>query len=153
MRCVEGRARPRPTFWARDISPSPEAGSKYLYLRGASRTGLPPYGWSEVAAEPIDSRRELLLVEGLLDVHHLRARGIANVAALGGTALAPEVLQLLAGRGVETVTLCLDRDEPGRRATSASSRPPRRPTRRADPRRRPLNVSLPRTTPTRPGPN
>lgn len=109
-----GRIR---TLWARDISPSGPATSKYLYLRGASRTGLPPYGWSEISAQPLTSRRELLLVEGLLDVHHLRARGIANVAALGGTALAPEVLQLLARRGVETVTLCLDRDEPGRRAT------------------------------------
>jgi DNA primase len=109
-----GRIR---TLWARDISPSEQAASKYLYLRGASRTGLPPYGWSEISAQPLPSRSELLLVEGLLDVHHLRARGIANVAALGGTALAPEVLQLLARRGIETVTLCLDRDEPGRRAT------------------------------------
>lgn len=108
-----GRVR---TLWARAVSAGEPTDSKYLYLRGATRTGLPPYGWSDLSAQPAPSRRELLIVEGLLDVHHLRARGIANVAALGGTSLSPEVLQLLDRRGVEVLTLCLDRDDAGRRA-------------------------------------
>lgn len=91
--------------------------SKYLYLRGASRTGLPPYGFSDVLAQPFSERSELVLVEGLLDVHHFRARGISNIVALGGTSTQPETFERLARLGVERVTICLDRDGPGRVAT------------------------------------
>lgn len=123
-----GRVR---TLWARVPSPGEAPGSKYLYLRGASRADLPPYGWSDLSTQPPSSRRELLIVEGLLDVHHLRARGIANVAALGGTALAPRIFERLDREGVEAVTLCFDRDDPGRlaagRAAAAAARAGRSP--------------------------
>jgi DNA primase len=59
-----------------------------------------------------------VLVEGLLDVHHFRARGISNVVALGGTSTAPEMFERLARLGFESVTICLDRDGPGRVATA-----------------------------------
>lgn len=110
-----GRIR---TLWARTVDRVDDPGSKYLYLRGASRTGLPPYGLFEVMARPSAERRELVLVEGLLDVHHFRARGISNVVSLGGTSAAPETFERLARLTFENVTICLDRDGPGRVATT-----------------------------------
>lgn len=105
------------TLWARVLDDAGEASSRYLYLRGASRSGLPPYGLSDVLVGSYESRREFLLVEGFFDLLQLRARGIGNVAALGGTAARPELFERLARLGVETVTLCLDNDEAGRTAT------------------------------------
>jgi hypothetical protein len=110
-----GRIR---TLWARTLDSGGDPGAKYLYLRGASRTGLPPYGLSEVLARQPAERRELVLVEGLLDPHHFRARGIPNIAALGGTSTPPETFERLAHLGFQSVTICLDRDAPGRSATA-----------------------------------
>ena len=110
-----GRVR---TVWARTLDGEGALGVKYLYLRGASRTGLPPYGLSEVLAQPLGERQELVLVEGLLDPHHFRTHGITNVAALGGTSTPPETFERLARLGFEGVTICLDRDAPGRTATA-----------------------------------
>jgi DNA primase len=106
------------TFWARTLDGAADPGSKYLYLRGASRTGLPPYGLSDVLSLPLAERRDVVLVEGLLDVHQFRAREIANVVALGGTSTAAETFEHLARLGVERVTICLDRDEAGLAAVS-----------------------------------
>jgi hypothetical protein len=101
------------TFWARALD---DREPRYLYLRGAGRTHLPPYGLSEILRLPSRERRELLLVEGLLDVHHLRAKGIANVAAIGSARIQPGKLVRLSKHGIETVTLALDNDGPGREA-------------------------------------
>jgi hypothetical protein len=101
------------TFWARAID---DREPRYLYLRGARRTQLPPYGLSDVLRLPSGERRELLLVEGLLDVHHLRAKGIANVAAIGSARIQPDKLLRLSKHGIETVTLALDNDDSGRDA-------------------------------------
>jgi Toprim-like len=90
---------------------------RYLYLGGARRSGLPPYGLSWVLEET-PRPRDLVLVEGLLDVHHLRARGVTNVAALGGTGTRSELFDRLAQLGFDSVTLCLDRDAAGRDATT-----------------------------------
>jgi DNA primase len=106
------------TLWARALDDGSDADARYLYLRGAGRTGLPSYGLAEVVAQPVSERGELILVEGLIDVHHLRARGVTNVAALGGTGTRPEAFERLARLGFERVTVCLDRDEPGRAATA-----------------------------------
>jgi DNA primase len=111
----QGRIR---TLWARSLDGTAHPGSKYLYLRGASRTGLLPYGLWDVLSRPFAERRDLVLVEGLLDVHQFRAREIANVVALGGTSTAPETFQRLARLGFERVTICLDRDGPGRAAAA-----------------------------------
>jgi Toprim-like len=101
------------TFWARALD---DREPRYLYLRGASRTHLPPYGLSDVLRLPSRERRELLLVEGLVDVHQLRAKGIANIAAIGSARIQPNTLVRLAKHGIESVTLALDNDESGREA-------------------------------------
>lgn len=106
------------TLWARTLEEGAEHGSKYLYLRGARRAGLPPYGLSEVLGLAFGERSDLVLVEGLLDVHHLRTRGVANVAALGGTGADSAAFERLDRLGFERVTLCLDRDGPGRAAAA-----------------------------------
>jgi DNA primase len=106
------------TVWARAVGDADQRDSKYLYLRGSRRNGLPPYGLSEVLRLPLTERRDLVLVEGLLDVHHLRSRGVVNVAAFGGTAADAVTFERLARLGIERVTLCLDRDGPGRTAAA-----------------------------------
>lgn len=111
-RDASGRTR---TLWARAIEQEP-ADSRYLYLRGASRSNLPPYGLSEVLARGRDQRRDLVLVEGLFDVHHLRACGFSPIAAVGGVGVTSKSFEHLSQFGVERVTLCFDRDGPGRTA-------------------------------------
>jgi DNA primase len=101
------------TFWARALD---DREPRYLYLRGAGRAHLPPYGLSEVLRLPARERRELVLVEGLVDVHHLRAKGIASVAGIGSARIQPDKLARLSTHGIETVTLVLDNDESGRDA-------------------------------------
>jgi DNA primase len=106
------------TLWARALDEDESPGSRYLYLRGASRTDLPPYGLSQVLKQPPSARRQLVLVEGLFDVHQLRSREVENVTALGGTGVRAPTFDRLARIGFESVTLCLDRDRPGRIATA-----------------------------------
>jgi len=124
-----GRVR---TFWARSLSENADPDARYLYLRGARRAELPPYGLSEVLAASSANRRDLVLVEGVFDVHQLRAHGVENVAALGGTGVRPALFQRLASLGVETVTLCLDNDDVGRsagaRAVDQAARAAKSPT-------------------------
>src|SRR5262249_54787910 len=99
------------TFWARAIDERAAPERRYLYLRGAGRTNLPPYGLRR-------DTRELVLVEGFLDYHQLFARGIANVAALGGTSTTTRLFDRLSRLGIQTVVLCLDNDDAGRTATA-----------------------------------
>jgi DNA primase len=107
------------TLWTRAAEDSGEAEGRYLYLRGASRTTLPPYGLFEVLARPAtDSRRHVVLVEGFLDCHQLRSRGVDNVAALGGTSIGTNSFEQLYHLGIRAVTLCLDNDDAGRAATA-----------------------------------
>ncbi len=105
------------TLWARTLEDADNTDTRYLYLRGASRTDLPPYGLSDELGSG-GGQREIVLVEGLIDVHQLRARGIENVAALGGTSMRPQTFERLERCGIETVTLCLDNDDAGRAATA-----------------------------------
>jgi len=86
-------------------------------LRGAGRANLPPYGLSWVLKET-PRPHDLVLVEGLMDVHHLRAREITNVVALGGTTVRSATFDLLARLGFQTVSISLDRDDAGRVATA-----------------------------------
>jgi DNA primase len=120
------------TIWARALDDAAGAETRYLYLRGASRTNLPPYGLSDAFPRGQGVPVEIVVVEGLIDVHQLRARGIESVAALGGTSMRPQAFERLRQRGIEAVTLCLDNDDAGRRATARaveqSTRAPDSPT-------------------------
>jgi DNA primase len=71
-----------------------------------------------VLAGARDTRREIALVEGFFDLHQLRARGIENIAALGGTSVRPQTFERLHRLGIEAVTLCLDNDDAGRAAAA-----------------------------------
>jgi DNA primase len=63
-------------------------------------------------------RRDLVLVEGLIDVHKLRASGLANVAAVGGSRVQPEALIRLGRLGFDSVVLAFDNDDAGREGMS-----------------------------------
>ena len=99
------------TIWARAVDDTELDAARYLYLRGAARTSLPPYGLQRGV-------RDLALVEGFLDHHQLRAHGVENSAAIGGTATNPRLFERLRRLGVVEVTLCFDADEAGRAATA-----------------------------------
>jgi len=103
------------TFWARALDE--ENGPKYLYLDGSPRRGL--FGL-DVALRSPEGRDDLVLVEGVLDVLQLQARGFPNVAALGGTDTQAETFQALAPNGPRRITLALDNDDAGRKATLRS---------------------------------
>jgi DNA primase len=113
-RDARGRIR---TFWARSPRDS-DSSTRYLYLRGASRSDLPPYGLSEVLRLPSTERRELLLVEGLIDVHKLRSDGFPNVAAVGGARVQAGAVIRLRRLGFDSVVLAFDNDVPGREGTA-----------------------------------
>lgn len=101
------------TLWARALESS-DASSRYLYLRGASRSGLPPYGLSDLVRLPAAERREVTIVEGLIDVHHLRTKGFPAVAALGGARVQSESLRRLRRLGIDSLVLAFDNDPAGR---------------------------------------
>ncbi len=60
--------------------------------------------------------REIVLCEGNLDVISLNQAGIENAVASCGTALTPEQAKLLSNYA-DTVIICYDSDEAGRKAT------------------------------------
>ncbi len=101
------------TLWARSLQDS-DSSTRYLYLRGASRSGLPPYGLSDVLRLPPTERRELVLVEGLIDVHHLQAKGYPTVAAVGGARVQSSAVVRLRRLGFDSVVLAFDNDPSGR---------------------------------------
>jgi DNA primase len=105
-------------LWTRALSDVTAADTRYLYLRGAARTNLPPYGALDMRTDSRNAPRELVLVEGFMDLHQLRAHGIENIAALGGTSTSPRTFERLDWLGIDVVTLCLDRDDAGRAATA-----------------------------------
>jgi DNA primase len=104
-------------LWARDLSGKAEQGDKYLYLSNEAaltRKGeLVPFGLGEALQH--GGKENLLLVEGVLDALHLQARGVGNVAALGGDGgqLTPEILERLARHKVKAASLLLDNDSGG----------------------------------------
>ena len=71
------------------------------------------------AKEKMRETKQVILVEGYLDVIACHAIGITNVVAVSGTALTEEHVLLLK-RYVETVVLCLDQDQAGKDAASRS---------------------------------
>jgi DNA primase len=67
---------------------------------------------------PPTDRTELVLVEGLLDVHHLRAKGFPGIAAIGSARLHPAAGRRLRRLGFDSIVLAFDNDEPGRQGAA-----------------------------------
>jgi len=107
------------TFAARDLTGKADEGQKYLYLAGATKPEA--FGLDE-ALRTEEGRRNLVLVEGLVDVVSLHARGFPNVAALGGggNLLTANRWERLSSYGVRAFTLVLDNDPAGREGTLAA---------------------------------
>lgn len=80
-----------------------------LYRKGHHLYGL------DVARDAIRAENRIVLVEGYLDAIALAQAGIANVAAVLGTALTTDQLKL-GRRFAEDIVICFDGDEAGRRA-------------------------------------
>ncbi len=104
-------------FWGRLVDEGEGRGPKYLYC--GAKVGL--YGL-DVALSYREGRGDLLVVEGLLDVVHLQARGFFNVAALGGSGslLSEDRWRALARLGLDRVTLCLDSDDEGQKGLACA---------------------------------
>lgn len=106
------------TVTARNLIPELEQeGKKYLNLKG----GTKPVAFGLDVARRSQAARDkgLVLVEGPMDVVLLQARGVDNVAALGGAGdlLTVERWEKLAALGFSSFTLALDNDEAGRAGT------------------------------------
>lgn len=109
------------TFFARDLTGKADEGAKYLYRAGTRKEDLVAFGL-DVALKNEEGRKDLVLVEGVLDVVSLHRLGFRNVAAIGGAGreLSAKRWESLAALGVRAVTLVLDDDEPGRTGTLAA---------------------------------
>ena len=86
-----------------------EGGDKYLNMAGLQKSvallNFPAGG------------KELVVVEGIFDAAAARARGLGNVVPLNGTALDLQKAQAMMQSGIERLTLCLDNDKAGHKAT------------------------------------
>ncbi len=117
------------TLWARSLSHS-DSSSRYLYLTGASRSGLPPYGLSDVLRLPQRSGASSCWSRGSSTFTTFKPRDSANVAAVGGARLNPDLIPRLGRLGFETIVLAFDNDAPGREGTSRAVGHASRPRRR-----------------------
>ena len=99
------------TLWTRALDDN--ADDRYLYLRGAPRAGAIPYGLSDLTAA---ERAEVTLVEGVMDVHVLRAHGVHAVPRSAARPPAADSRRL-AELHIEQVVLAFDNDAAGRTAT------------------------------------
>lgn len=83
---------------------------KYLYSKGLSK--------SDTLFNIHNTKgKNLLIVEGLFDCLHASAKGISNVAALGGTSFNNKQMELIQSKGIDKLTICLDQDNAGKEAT------------------------------------
>jgi replicative DNA helicase len=113
------------TFWARDFSGSAEDGKKYLYLTDAKK-GV-AFG-IDVASRDRKSVREIVIVEGVMDVLLLQSKGQSNIVGIGGNGneITAQRLEALAKLGTKQATLLLDNDRkpdgkwPGKEGTIAA---------------------------------
>ena len=99
-------------FAFRDVAWTKESKvGKYLYSTGLKRSSL------LFNLRAIKGDKDLIIVEGLLDALHAKALGLDNVVALGGTSLNETQVKTALKYGAEKITLCLDQDEAGEKAT------------------------------------
>lgn len=82
-----------------------DAQPKYLYSTGLSKGDL------LFNLRAIRGKKDLVIVEGILDALLCSARGIENVVALGSKSLNKAQLETAVKYGAQKITLCLDREE------------------------------------------
>ena len=109
------------TLWARTLDNNTTADAKYLYLRGASRTNLPPYGLSDSSPARRRSARRSCSSKASSTFTNSAPTGSIMSQLSAATAIAPNTFERLHRLGIETVTLCLDNDDAGRAATPGPS--------------------------------
>ena len=83
----------------------------------AFRKGELLYGLDKARAALKDSRSELVVVEGYMDVITMHQHGFTGAVASLGTALTADHATLLERLGVQGITLLFDQDEAGLKAT------------------------------------
>ena len=86
-----------------------ETGDKYLNMAGLKK--------SVALLDFPAGTKDLTLVEGVFDAKIARARGLDAVVPLNGTYLNEIQVKEMTARGVEKITLCLDNDAAGHKAT------------------------------------
>lgn len=101
-------------FIGRDLTGDSEM--KYLLSKG-----LVLNAFGVVGLDVARKFKTLIVVEAVMDLYVLRARGYQNVIAIGGagTSLGAEKLKMLYKFGVRNLVLLLDNDEAGYKGTSA----------------------------------
>ncbi len=87
---------------------------KYLYTKGLSLSD----SLLNIQSLSSNKEKEVILVEGMFDALHAKAKGINNVVALGGTAFNQRQLMTLHEYGIKSISLCLDNDKAGQEATT-----------------------------------
>jgi DNA primase catalytic core len=87
-------------------------GNKYLYM-----TNFKKSHYLFNLKNTRSNKRSLILVEGLPDAITSHIHGMDNVVALGGNSISDEQIKLIKNSGAETITLCLDGDDAGTKAT------------------------------------
>lgn len=98
------------SFVFRDIQL--KEGNKYLYMSGFKKTD---YLFN--LRSNLKNKQTLIVTEGLPDAITPHIHGMDNVVALGGNSISDEQIKLIKNSGVESITLCLDGDERGIKAT------------------------------------
>ncbi len=95
-------------FWAYDPGGQQPA---FLFLQRGWKSVVPAFGLDAALRAVVSGAKEVVLVETLFDALLLRALGMPNVAAIGGTGeeLTPRRWRRLAEAGVGRVTLVLNR--------------------------------------------
>lgn len=84
---------------------------KYLYSTGLKRDDI------LFNLKYLRGDKDLVIVEGIIDCLIAEARGMNNVVALGGTSLNNKQIEIAKKFGAKKITLCLDNDEAGKKAT------------------------------------
>lgn len=102
-------------FCGRDFTGTKDP--KYLYTKTATDNVALKKSSTLYNIENIGRVDNVYMVEGFFDVYALEKQGIDNVVGLMGVALSDNQIDLLKKHGVNTVTLSLDNDNAGIRAT------------------------------------
>lgn len=97
----------RDTAWTKE-STAP----KYLFSKGLDIGGLGLLGLDVALSRP-ESKQNLYVTEGIMDVFLFRERKVNNIACIGSNTLSADRLKLLSRWGVQRITVMPDYDTAG----------------------------------------